>query len=408
MVFVLVGLLVTQTWLQTVPVLANEPPRRFLTFYAQNQSVLDLVQDGLVNLLDLLRRFRGTAIPTASPTAGPIGPTSGIWISSEELRTKEASGAGWDNLQAAADSLNPTASALYNQDSKHPQYTLGAALVYAKTNNQTYRNNAKTAVLAIMDDTGSTGGGDGRSLGLGRNLAAYVIAADLINLAQMDSSADSAFKQFLRQVREKKNSEGRSLIECHEVRPNNWGTMCGASRIATALYLRDTADLARAVLVFQGFIGDTSKYNSFVFQSNASKYACGPLRPINPVNCKIIPPGCSTQQYDFSGAEIDDVQRELDSGSGSCPPVTHYAWGGFSALVAQAEMLYRAGYDSYNWQDRAIYRGMQFLSTVMPSSASAPTDWMVWVVNKRYGASFPAKTPVGDGRLLDFADWTHR
>ena len=104
----------------------------------------------------------------------------------------------------------------------------------------------------------------GRTLALGRNLVSYVIAADLIDLKRYDAGSDQQFRSWLAAVR-KETLDGKTLISTHEVRPNNWGTHAGASRVAADRYLGDKADLARAAQVFKGWLGDRSAYAGFKY-----------------------------------------------------------------------------------------------------------------------------------------------
>ena len=339
----------------------------------------------------------GSFTPTPTRTPTPRGPTpttpptpqgGGIWISKEELAQRPMSGAAWINVKSSADASWGSAD-LSNQDSHHPQAVLAGAIVYVRTGQTAYKDKVFSGLRSII---GTEAGA--RSLALGRNLAAYAVAADLV------SYQETNFKNFLSGIRRRVNSEGRSLVTCHEIRPNNWGTMCGASRIAIDVYLGDQSDLERAAKVFKGYLGDRSSYAGFIFQSGAFTWMCDPANP-RPVN----PAGCSKNSHDLSGAPVDDVQR---GGNYTWPPnPTNYAWGGFSAAVAQAEMLSRAGYPAYDWENQAIRRGMNFLETAMISSGHNSTDWMPWVVKYHYGANFQVKTLTGWGRLMGWADWTH-
>jgi hypothetical protein len=54
-----------------------------------------------------------------------------------------------------------------------------------------------------------------------------------------------------------------TLVSTHEDRPNNWGTHAGASRVAVAVYLGDSAELERAAQVFKGWLGDRASYAGF-------------------------------------------------------------------------------------------------------------------------------------------------
>ena len=80
----------------------------------------------------------------------------------------------------------------------------------------------------------------GTALALGRELVAYVIAADLIDLKTLDPDLNSDFRETIKIFLTTPTLGGpASLIECHEKRPNNWGTRCGASRVAVAAFLGD-------------------------------------------------------------------------------------------------------------------------------------------------------------------------
>lgn len=369
--------------------------------------------DSVVSLLDFEIFRKGfyagnTTTPTltlsvVSPTVTPLTSKSGIWTSAAEIASLPTNTTSWNNMKSVADGSFDDAL-LYYQDSHHPQQVLAAALVYARTNTSSYATKVKTELMKIAAYTGARSGGleDGRSLALGRNLTAYVISADLIKLSALDSTSDQKFRTFLTNVRTWQNSEGRSLVTCHEERPNNWGTMCGASRIAADIYLKDTTDLDRAIKIYKGFIGDRTSYSAFQWEDPlVYTWMCDSNnpRPVNPV-------GCVKDGHDLSGAVVDDVRR---GGTYSWPPTdTLYSWGGYSALLAQAEMLKRAGYDSYNWESQAVLRGMKFIATNMADSASYAVDWVPFVINKQYNSSYPTpSTRGGYGRLLDWTAWTH-
>jgi len=339
-------------------------------------------------------------IKTASP--------QGLWLSIPEIKQLPMSGPAWDNVKQHADGGLGSAN-IKDQDTKHNINTLAVALVYARLVDEvassvsdSYR---KKAADAILDVIGTESGA--RSLALGRNIAAYVIAADLINLGDYQASDDAKFKAWLKDLIRNKNSEGRSVITCHNDRPNNWGTMCGASRVAVDLYLNDEQELEQAIKVFQGYSGNRIAWDKFKFAGNAASFMCDPSQP-RPMN----PPGCIKDGHDMSGAPVDDIQRAgaynssrwSDSGYANH---TNYAWGGFSGAVAQAELLHRAGYPAYEWENRAMFRGAHFLDNIVKFALSNPTEWVPWVLNFRYGTSFTSPTPVGMGRLLGWADWTH-
>jgi hypothetical protein len=198
-----------------------------------------------------------TATPT--PTTQPPTAGSGILISPSELRALPTSGAAWNALKAAADAPAGAPNlADMNQDNN--VRVLAKALVYARTDSPSYRSDVISALRSVM---GTEAGGE--TLALGRELAAYVIAADLIGLRAADPALDATFRAWLAQLLDRRLADGNSLTETHERRPNNWGTHAGASRAAAAAYLGDSAELARAATVFRGWLGERSAYAGFSY-----------------------------------------------------------------------------------------------------------------------------------------------
>jgi len=343
-----------------------------------------------------------TPTPTPTPLPPPTGIKSGIWISPAELAAKPMSGSAWNNMKSVADgSLG--APNLADQDTRHNIRTMAVALVYARTKDASYRAKAADAIMSsISTESGA------RSLALGRNIAAYVISADLIDLKSYRSSDDQRFRTWLRDVIRRTNAEGKSVIDCHEKRPNNWGTMCGASRIAADVYLGDTSDLKRSAAVFKGWTGDRSSYAGFSYGDLS--WQCNSSSPVG-----VNPKGCTktdsetdlqqTQTCSIDGAQPDDMRR---GGSFSCSPIfTDYAWGALSAALAQTEMLQRAGFDARNWQDQAMLRAPKYLIETIKWSTSGATTWAPWLINKMYNTTYPTKSTSVSNRLVSFTDWTH-
>jgi hypothetical protein len=337
--------------------------------------------------------------PTRTPTPTTTPPTGGgMWISASELAALPMSGSAWTQLLAAADGSLGTAD-ISDQDSDHDVKTLAVALVYARTGTSSYRQKAANAIMSAIETENG-----GRTLALGRNLVSYVIAADLINLAGYNSTQDQQFRTWLSAVRTEV-LDGRTLINTHEDRPNNWGTHAGASRIAAAIYLGDTTDLAQAALVFQGWLGNRSAYAGFDYDSDLSWQA----DPNNPVG--VNPVGAVKQGHSIDGAQPEEMRRGC---SFQWPPCsTNYPWGGLEGAAVQAELLHRAGYDSWNWSNQAMRRATQFLYDLdqdFPSDgwwASGDDEWMPWLINDAYGTTFPTEFPANSGKNMGWTDWTH-
>lgn len=335
--------------------------------------------------------------PDADDTGRPSFPqvdAGTVWVAPAELAALPTSGSAWTRLKTRADGSLGGAN-IADQSSNHDVGTLAAALVYARTGEPAYRAKAQAAILGAI---GTEDGG--RTLALGRNLASYVIAADLIDLDDLDPAGDALFRTWLADVRTE-TLDGMTLISTHERRPNNWGTMAGASRIAADLYLGDQADLARAAAVFRGYLGDRSAYAGFDYgdlswQSNAAA----------PVG--INPRGATIAGVDVDGALPDEMRRGCAFQLIPCH--TGYAWEAMQGVIVQAELLSRHGFDAFRWSDDAILRAAQYLHRLDGQFggwwASSDDTWQPWLINHAYGTSLPAGV-ASPGKLLGFADWLY-
>ncbi|MDX1418097.1 MAG: alginate lyase family protein [Candidatus Promineifilaceae bacterium] len=302
------------------------------------------------------------------------------------------SGPAWQQVQSAANQ-NAGRPDLSDQDDDTNVIILAKALAFVRTNNAAYRSDVVDALRIITFDNTERGG---RTLALGRELAAYVIAADLIDLASFDPSLDASFRTKLRELLTK-NLDGRTLRSTHEIRPNNWGTMAGASRAAVAAYLGDQSELYRTATVFHGYLGNRSAYAGFSYGNRS--WQCDPANPVG-----INPQGCVKQGHSIDGVMPDDMRR---GGGFQFPPRrTEYPWEGLQGAIVQAEILHRAGYPAWAWEDRAILRAVQFLYSI-GWQPDGDDRWQVWLINYRYGTNFDAETPVSAGKNMGWTDWSH-
>jgi hypothetical protein len=235
----------------------------------------------------------------------------------------------------------------------------------------------------------------GRTLALGRNLLAYVIAADLVVLPEAE---DREFRAWLDRVR-RAVLDGRTLISTHERRPNNWGTQAGASRMAAALYLGDADDFCRAARVFRGWLGDREVYAGFKWGRDLS-WQADASKPVG-----INPAGALREGHSIDGVLPDDQRR---AGSFAWPPpVTNYAYGALGGALAQAVILQRQGYDAWQWQDRALLRAFAWLNDQASFPSKGDDTWQPHLINHVYGTHFPAPLPSRPGKNVGFTDWTH-
>ena len=324
----------------------------------------------------------------------PGGSGVHIWISPAELAVLPASGPAWDNVKARADQSCGVPD-LDNQDSSVNVCVLAKALVFARTGQTVYRD----GVVSAVDNIVNSGTYNGRALALGRELGAYVIAADLMDLQTYDATLDGLLRAKITEFLTTPTTGGpANLIECHEVRPNNWGTHCGASRAAVAAYLGDTVALSRIAQVFKGWLGDRSSYAGFAYGDLS--WQCDPAAPVG-----INPKGCMKQGHSIDGVLPDDQRR---GGSFSWPPPQeNYVYEALQGALVQAVLLNRQGYDTWSWSDQALLRAFQWLHTEANYPAVGDDTWQPHLVNHFHRLTFPAPVPSNPGKNMGWTDWTH-
>lgn len=327
-----------------------------------------------------------------------------LLMSAARLSGLPTSGSAWTAMLAVADgSLG--APDLTDQDNKHAARTLAVGLVYARTGQPAYRDKARAAVLSAIGT--ERVGADNSVLALGRQLAAYVLAADLIGL---DGADDQRFREWLSGIRTQiLGGHGRweALAATHADSMNNWGAFAGAARIAASLYLDDTADVAQAAAVTRGFLGDRSMWAGWQpLTSDSATWACDSSAP-SPIN-----PACTLGGIDVGGAIVADVSR---GGPLVWPPVSpgvSYTLESLQGLVLQVELLSRNGYpDAWNWSGAALRRTAVFVDRATAAGNDGWNDWSVnrhltWMLNARYGLGLPIE-PAGYGRTFGYTDWLY-
>ena len=314
---------------------------------------------------------------------------SGIWSDAAELSALPTTGMSWTEMKAEAD-LPTIAPNLANKDDSLNVRVLAKALVYARTGLAQYRDEVRQACLAAIGTEQS-----GETLALGRELMAYVIAADLVGLSPEE---DAKFRGWLQNVVRDTLWDNRSLQTAHEERPNNWGTHCGASRAAVAAYLNDTNELARSALVFRGWLGNRELYADFSY--GEAWWQADSMKPVG-----INPLGAIMNGHSVDGVLPDDQRR---SGPFAWPPPhENYVYEALQGALAQAVILYRAGYDVWNWENAALRRAFDWLYQQANFPAEPNDRGLLYLINYFYKTSFATPHPTRPGKNVGWMDWTH-
>lgn len=398
------------------------------TMPAQDEISLALVgqSDRLVEYSSSEGKHEPQLIAVPATDASPPGPVpeprgQGLWISHDELMALPMHGPAWERMWDVATGDLGQAD-LADQDSNHDIATLALAYVAARTGDEQLLERATQEILSVIgtdeneDEDCHYEPDIARSLAVGRNLVSYIVAADVIGL-DPDGEAGSAgrrFAEWVDQVRHKPNcphtGEGEypdgdwfDLSQFHDWSASNVSSMAGASRIAAALYLGDTAEVERAWATYRRYLGDTAVGPELMFNDNGLTWTPDPDDPRG-----VNPPGATIAGHSVDGAIPNDIGR---GGEFDWPPGhTQYPWEGIAGMYVQAELLSRAGYPSWEVQDRAPLRAVLFLRRLADEFGDEwwdHTDWAKYVANHVYGESLPISGLADEGKNMAWTDWTH-
>lgn len=324
-----------------------------------------------------------TATATASPTpTSPPSTSPGTFIG-PPVAGLPTSGSAWTSLVTQANKTPSVNLADLNSDGD--VITLAKALVYARTGDANYR----ASVISALGKAQASG--VSRALELARGLGAYILAADYIGYR------DPAFVSWVRAQLTRPVSGGpANLIKCHEQRPQNWGTWCGSSRVIADLYLGDTADLAKAITVWKGYLGDRSAYAGFSYGDTS--WQCDQSKPVG------INPTCMKSGVDIGGVLPDDQRR---GGSFTTnPPCENYVHEALQGVTMAAAILDRAGYPMWTWSDKAIGRAYAWLYSHNCPATGDDTN-TPWIVDHFLGTHY-ASAPAVPGKGFLAGDWLYR
>lgn len=342
-----------------------------------------------------------------SPIRVTVG--QGIWISQSELMSLPTSGRAWERLVSRANSTIPRDD-LSCQDATAPAITMAAALVAARTNDDRLRDKVRDELLRIRGtEAGTTCGHPDRNrpLGVGRNLAAYVISADLIGFRSFDPTGEKGWRDWLSRLRSTPLPGGWALNSLDARGDHsNWGAHQAAALTAADAYLGDTAALAVDAAWARAWV-DPGAAKAWIYHTAKHDYSWSAtgVPPAAPVN----PAGAVKQGVTVDGIPLVDMQRGGGFTTGK-PILTNYPRESLVGRTVQFEILARAGYPAYEWGDRGllrIARRLLALSRQWESGWYEPRMNAYWILEARYGAGLPLEEGAV-GRQVTGVDWTHR
>ena len=241
-----------------------------------------------------------------------------------------------------------------------------------------------------MSAIGTERVGAGNSiLSLGRQLGAYVLAADLIGLS---GAEDSTFRSWLSSIRTRNlggHSRWYTLRDTAIDSSNNWGTFALASLTAADAYLGDTVALERDWRIFAGYgngswpFGRTSSYQA--------TWACPEGFAINPASCTDLRK---------QGAAVEDASRT------TFPTIGGYPAEAAQGYVITAELLARAGRPAWTVNNAQVCRHALWRQRLGNLNYSSADRYVTWITNARCGHSQPT-VAAGYGRVFGYTDWLY-
>lgn len=340
--------------------------------------------------------------------------SGGMWIPSSQLMSLPMSGTAWTRLWNAAYGSWGTPDLKY-QDNTNAIYTLAGALVSARTGDATLRSKVRDSIIAAKRslDQPSQWQTINGVLAAGRQIGAYVISANLIDLKSYDPAADNEFRAWLGPIRTTNigiNGRWKNIRYTCENATGNWSTFACASRIAASIYLGDTADVQRASLIIRALLGERSVYptdapgQNGYFQHTAAyqaSWAC------NATTWTGDNPTCITSGVNISGVLVEDASR-----GGVCCVLQGkgimYSWEALQGLFVSTELLYRTGNygNPYAWSNSALKRSLDLMQSI-GWQVTGPATYVPWLADARYGTSYPT-TSSGTGRIMGWGDWLYQ
>ncbi len=354
--------------------------------------------------------------------------------------------AGWSGSNGVSTfaATSKPAACITDQSSRQNNWALANALVWRSTANSASRLYALDAIDDVIGKHNNTScGGSGRALEIGRNVGAYVIAADMINLPSYNSSINSQFVTWLGQVESysypgSPDADGNgttTLRDCFRHRPDNWGVHCAFTQTAIDIYQGDSNGWNDVFQTFYRYAGDRSvprwdnisTSSDFDYDDGQKWSTSSTCKNANPgtSDCRAInlPGTIPGTQLNGDGYIIRDADRAGDPNtSGTCPVYDgHWAggWSGTMILATLLERLWDNDMVSGTYNDTApkdmvfgavlrASQGLQRVDNCNSSAISGDDEYARWLVDDMYpSANFPTVSNNDVGKVMAFAEYTH-
>jgi len=360
-----------------------------------------------------------------------------ILIKKSELMKKPTSGPGWEFLKKTADSDwgNPSVG---EANTVVQTRVLAGALVYARTNDLTYKNK----VLAAVKKVCGTENPDLPVLTLARTIFGYVVSADLIGMPLTEKCNNGEeWGDYLKRIKAQNfeaNKTWPSLDVTRGKSANNWNTYSLSSHLAISLALKDANAVKEDIDIYRRFIGDTSSpaklfspTSGYVFNDNGKSLDMLPLvNNLQQVGINPFSVNNSPTEDPRSGAIITDAIRvdptflpSVSYTQQTCqlfrcePPIRTgglnnsgkgYIEEALDGLLAINLVLKAQNQDFTFAQNSALKRAWSFLVRYGGPSSYPEAEFIPIAINKMYNLAGNSSFKVEKdsySRHTGFGDW---
>jgi hypothetical protein len=393
------------------------------TVTARNATIATLETENAALKAEIERLKDGTGGPPDEEPEEPPAPveTDDILYQRADILQRPTTGAAWERLAKRAKGTW-AAPNLGDNNAQGDADVVAGALYAVRMNDADMRakvvNHLTVAIKSPLT----------RTLELGRGLAGYVIAANLIGYA------DPAFANWVHAMVTWKFGAGDrwgsfdTILATDHGFNSNWATQCRRSVICASLYLKQVGSstqkadaekwLRLSVLAHQrdiGVKGDYSELPPLLTSPTGWSGDADPVVGINPTGTtKVI--GGVVRNLDgvrpgdwlrSKGPEGEDREAKYWPTN----PVT-YHWEGLTPQIATAAILHQHGLVPFDAADNAIVRATKALYGEIPNDptfvnpAGGDDKCAPWIVNRFANEDFPTSPDdMPDKAGVGWMDW---
>jgi hypothetical protein len=353
------------------------------------------LQSGIAQAIHQPQGYISPDLPDEPPPEDEFAP---VWISNEDLMSRPNSGAIWDAVNNRATGALGTAN-VSDQDSSHSRNTLAAAYVGVRNNDSAMITKATDALTAAIGTES-----DARWLAVGRNLGAYIIAADVLDIRS------GPIYNWIASFRTIELEDNNNALITEPFNESAWASGSNASAqegfvySALCVYIEDQDELDWNWMAFRRYCGDRTSTHTIT--SNNDSWQEIPADPVGIQNLGAL----ATNGANIDGVVSNDMARSNAVATNT--PVYNadslYPWVGLNGAGFAALVLHRQGYPAFECSDNALERAFTYLHTLGGQwyDGTEKPD-IKWILNVAYGLTYDVVSPVGRPSLIGYTDWSH-